>query len=290
MRPALLAGDRVVVLRWARARPGDVVAIRDPRRPERILVKRVEQIDRTTVSVLGDDPGASTDSRHFGPVARRLLLGRAVYRYFPTDRAGRLPARAPVRSPGDEDRYDFPMLTSLDRILDDDYLAGLQDFGMHEVRARRDECQEVENALSYARRITQGRLDIVGAEIGRRAGGQGPSDLAGIVDRLEKGEMLGEHSRPEGFGRLPVLLAPGSEVDELITEIEQTVEADVLERLPELSDAEVRELASRLEELERSMSSRRRAVFERIDALQAEVIRRYKSGAANVDTLLTEPS
>ena len=289
MRPALLAGDRVVVLRWARARPGDVVAIRDPRRTERILVKRVERADAATVFVVGDDPAASTDSRHFGPVARRFVLGRAVYRYFPPDRAGRLQRHLRQGRPG-SDRYDFPMLTSLDRILDDDYLAGLQDFGMDEVRARRDECQEIENALSYARRITQGRLDIVGAEIGRRAGGQGPSDLAGIVDRLEKGEMLGEHGRPEGFGRLPVLLAPGHEVDELIAEIEQTVDADILERLPELGDGEVRDLASRLEELERSMSSRRRAVFERIDALQAEVIRRYKSGAANVDTLLTEPS
>lgn len=289
MRPTLLAGDRVVVLAWSRPRPGDVVAIRDPRVRGRILVKRLERIDAATVSVLGDAAAASTDSRHFGPVSRHLLLGRVVYRYFPPDRAGWLRREGLQGRPG-ADRYDFPMLTSLDRILDDDYLAGLQDFGMHEVRARRDECQEIENALSYARRLTQGRLDIVGAEIGQRAGGQGPSDLAGIVGRLEKGEMLGEHSRPEGFGRLPVIQSPGQDSDELIAEIEQTVDPNVLERLPELSDAEVRDLAVRLEDLERSISARRRSLFERIDALQAEVVRRYKSGAANVDTLLTEPS
>jgi hypothetical protein len=40
--------------------------------------------------VLGENAGASTDSRAFGAVSRGALLGRAVYRYAPTARAGRL--------------------------------------------------------------------------------------------------------------------------------------------------------------------------------------------------------
>ena len=40
--------------------------------------------------VLGDNRAASTDSRDFGPVAARAILGTAVLRYWPLRRAGRL--------------------------------------------------------------------------------------------------------------------------------------------------------------------------------------------------------
>jgi type IV secretory pathway protease TraF len=42
------------------------------------------------VVVWGDNRASSTDSRVFGPVDRGALVGRAVYRYFPPDRTGRL--------------------------------------------------------------------------------------------------------------------------------------------------------------------------------------------------------
>ena len=90
MRPTLLAGDRVVAVPWGRVRPGDLVAVRDPRQPERVLVKRAVGVGEVEIDVRGDSPEHSTDSRHFGPVPRDLVLGRVVYRYAPPDRAGRL--------------------------------------------------------------------------------------------------------------------------------------------------------------------------------------------------------
>ncbi len=102
MAPALLPGDRLVVVgrpAWSRLTgrdrwpiPGEVVAVRDPRVPDRILVKRVGSVDRPggTVTVVGD-AAASTDSRTFGPVPRSSVLGRAVYRYAPSGRAGHGP-------------------------------------------------------------------------------------------------------------------------------------------------------------------------------------------------------
>ena len=100
MRPGLEPGDRLVVIGLRghvdrvrgviRPRPGDVVAVVDPRDGDRVLVKRVSSVDETGVTVLGDAPDASTDSRTFGPVRRDLVLGRAVYRYWPAERRGRL--------------------------------------------------------------------------------------------------------------------------------------------------------------------------------------------------------
>jgi nickel-type superoxide dismutase maturation protease len=90
MVPTLLPGDRLLVVRRRSLEVGDVVALRDPRSTGRTIVKRVAAVGADHVVVHGDDPSASTDSRDFGPVPRRLVLGRVVYRYAPAVRAGRV--------------------------------------------------------------------------------------------------------------------------------------------------------------------------------------------------------
>jgi hypothetical protein len=174
----------------------------------------------------------------------------------------------------------------LERILAPDYAEGLADLDLAEVRARRAECQEVELGLSYARRLVQGRLDIIHAELERRGSGSGPSGVAEIVDRLKEGEMLGDQARPPGFGRLPTLMAPDEASDEFSAEIDEVADAESLANLPELTDDVVAKLAEQLTVLERSLSDRRRQVFDRIDAFQAEIVNRYKTGAADPDQLL----
>jgi nickel-type superoxide dismutase maturation protease len=91
MLPTLLPGDRLVVVRRRRSRPGDLVTVPDPRDPGRVMVKRVAQVTSEGVVVRGDNPHASTDSRQFGPVPAPSIRGRVVYRYFPEHRRGRLP-------------------------------------------------------------------------------------------------------------------------------------------------------------------------------------------------------
>ena len=89
MLPGLASGDRVLVLRTGRLRPGQVAAVRDPRDPERVVVKRVAAGSATVGwRVLGDNPARSTDSRVFGVVGPELVVGRVVYRYHPPERAG----------------------------------------------------------------------------------------------------------------------------------------------------------------------------------------------------------
>ncbi len=96
MAPALVPGDRLVVVgplrrpaRWPA--PGTVVAVRDPRQPSRMLVKRVASVDpgAATAVVLGDAPGESTDSRTFGPLPLAAYVGAVRYRYAPAGRTGR---------------------------------------------------------------------------------------------------------------------------------------------------------------------------------------------------------
>lgn len=89
MSPTMQPGDRVLVVRTDRLRPGQVVAVRDPRDPERIVVKRVAGGSAAVGwRVLGDNPARSTDSRAFGAVGPDLVVGRVVYRYHPPERAG----------------------------------------------------------------------------------------------------------------------------------------------------------------------------------------------------------
>lgn len=92
MQPTLRPGDHLVILTWpGSARPGDIVVLRDPEAPSTFLVKRV--ITRQTSGELivgGDSPNVSRDSRHFGAVPAQLIIGRAVYRYRPPERRGRL--------------------------------------------------------------------------------------------------------------------------------------------------------------------------------------------------------
>jgi len=90
MEPALRPDDRLLVVRGGRAWPGKVVMFDDPREPGRILIKRVVSHHGQDLVVAGDNPSASTDSRHFGPVSTRDLHGWAFYRYRPKYRRGRL--------------------------------------------------------------------------------------------------------------------------------------------------------------------------------------------------------
>ncbi|SRR5581483_8858470 len=96
MAPGLLDGDRLLVSALGPIRAGDVVALRDPRQPSRVLVKRVAAVDagRRALTVLGDNPDASTDSRSFGPVPLRAVLGRCVLRYHPEARRGAISGKS----------------------------------------------------------------------------------------------------------------------------------------------------------------------------------------------------
>lgn len=173
-------------------------------------------------------------------------------------------------------------LDAAEHVLGDAFVEGLETLPMEELRARRGECEEVEVLASYLRRLVQGRMDIVHAEIRRRDGGE-LADLAGLVEQLP--EILSEGPRGAGVGRLGTVLVPDVNHRRLTAELDRIIDADKVAVLGELSEDELRTLGDDLAALEQDVSARRRCIQERMDTLQAEIVRRYKSGEATVDSL-----
>ena len=176
------------------------------------------------------------------------------------------------------------MPADLSQLLDPGYLRELPTRGIDEVRAMRAECQAVETGLSLLRRLVQGRLDIVGLELTRRAEGRDPADLPDLIARLP--EVLSDRTHAPGIGRLPQMMAPGDLPGELESELDAIVGPGHLAALPSVDDDRLGTMADELAAFERRVSAHRHDLFERIDALQAEITRRYKTGEASIDTLL----
>jgi len=172
----------------------------------------------------------------------------------------------------------------LDAFLDPAYTEHLQSLTLEDLRARRSECHEAEVKLSYLRRLVQGRLDIALSELHRREVHGAPVDAAALVEQLP--EILSDRVHAPGTGRLPVLMAPGDVDEELLARVDGIVSAERLVTLGELDDAGVRQIIDDLEFYEHALSSQRRNLHGVIDQLQEEIVRRYKTGEATVDSLL----
>lgn len=171
----------------------------------------------------------------------------------------------------------------LDQVLDESYIRDLSALPMEELRARRAQCQSLEVSLSYQRRMAQGRLDIVGAVRGRGVEGiDGPEEPA-LVDQLSG--ILGERIHAPGLGRLPQLMTPvDADVD--TDELDAILGPARLAALQEADPVELDALVERLSDYEAEVSDRRHSVHQRIDALQGEIARRYRTGQASVESLL----
>ena len=86
---------------------------------------------------------------------------------------------------------------------------------------------------------------------------------------------------------MPTLMTPTDIDATQVDRLDAIADADTLATLPQLSDAQLRQMVDALADLEHDVSAGRRSVHDVIDRLQDELVRRYKSGEANVDTLLS---
>ncbi|CCK29188.1 aerial mycelium formation [Streptomyces davaonensis JCM 4913] len=148
-----------------------------------------------------------------------------------------------------------------------------------ELRTLRRDAQRDEADLSYVRRLLQGRIDILRAELARRS----PVGAASVVERLA--EILRDApARQRSSARHVTLGTPHSEeyrrlAAEMLAEVE-------LSDLGARTDAELTEAMARLVRYEQQVSLRRQTLQRTTDDCSAEIARRYREGEAQVDDLL----
>lgn len=172
-------------------------------------------------------------------------------------------------------KFDLRTLTDVPEPAD------LSALDLGELRALRNRLDTIENGLSYARRMIQGRLDTLGAEVDRRRG-DGRDD-PGLVSRLTG--VLAEHTRGSGLPRPPAELEPPEWAHRIIEEADQYLTPAQLADLDSMGDEELAASIADIAEMERVLSTERRALHGRIDRVQEELIARYRAGAS-VDDLL----
>ena len=81
MLPGLKDGDVVLVDPYAAPRIGDVVLARHPFKKSVQIIKRIKEISpEGRYFLVGDNAGESTDSRTFGAIPAKDVLGKAVCR------------------------------------------------------------------------------------------------------------------------------------------------------------------------------------------------------------------
>ncbi len=178
-------------------------------------------------------------------------------------------------------RTDSPRLPS---DTPEHHLAALS---LPELRTLRRGAQRDEADLSYVRRLLQGRIDILRAELARRTP-QGEAAVAApaeasVVERLA--EILRDApARHRSSARHVTLGTPqGEEYRRLAAEMLAEVE---LSDLGARTDLELNTGIGRLVRYEQQVSRRRQRLQRTADECSAEIARRYREGEAQVDDLL----
>nr|WP_240436513.1 aerial mycelium formation protein [Streptomyces sporangiiformans] len=177
-----------------------------------------------------------------------------------------------------------------------------------ELRTLRRGAQRDEADLSYVRRLLQGRIDILRAELRRRAepgrvvsasgpasgavaadettagaSSAVPSAVSSVVERLS--EILTDApARQRSSARHVTLCTPHSEefrrlAADMLAEVQ-------LSDLQARTDPELNTAMVRLVRYEQQVSRRRQRLQRTADECSAEIARRYREGEAQVDDLL----
>ncbi len=164
---------------------------------------------------------------------------------------------------------------------------------MDRLRHIRIELTEAEGDVSFVRRVTQGRLDIVGHEVERRAGGTSATPNVDPSSALlfDMPEILTDPAAPAGSqragaARAITVLEPGQIALSMVEQLDGIASPPQLSGVQEVDEATLADLFGALREFEIGLSDVRRQLHDRIDTIQDEIARRYRDGEATVDSLL----
>lgn len=149
---------------------------------------------------------------------------------------------------------------------------------LSDLRAERDSLRAEEDAVSFVRRLAQGRVDLVAAVRAHRDSG-GSSSVAEII-------RSGVGPAPTTGSSRPPRDTEVAADHPLVDEFDRLCDSLGFDDMADLDDAALARLADGLASFEARLSTRRRELFDRIDALTGELVRRYRDGDASVDSLL----
>jgi hypothetical protein len=149
-----------------------------------------------------------------------------------------------------------------------------------ELRSLRQRLQHEDDAVSYARRVAQARLDLLKSEAARRSAASDSEPTEELRTVLSQ-HLTGGPARPP---------RPTEDLSDhpLAVELDEICSTGGLGHLKQLDDAELATLTEAIAAFESRVSSDRRARFDRLDALSAELVRRYRDGEADVESIYTD--
>ena len=178
----------------------------------------------------------------------------------------------------------------IDRVLAPGFADDVTTLEFAELRARRHLAEQEEVDLSYARRLLQGRLDLLRAEQAQRASARDGVDAGARTDEeivRDLSAVLSDDGPRSDHGLGRHLTTDPSRVGEHRRAAEQAVD-DVAASDPSSLDAEgLAAAVAHLTDLEHAVSESRHRVQSVMDVLTAEVARRYRDGEAHVEDVLT---
>ncbi|MFF8832254.1 ABC transporter substrate-binding protein [Streptomyces sp. NPDC015131] len=195
-----------------------------------------------------------------------------------TPGAGQTPHPVPMTCATGRGALRPPAQRGGDAVLPETRDHDLKALRLPELRALRRDSHGDEADLSYVRRLLQGRIDILRAELARRGGAAVP-----VVERLP--EILTDTpSRHRSSARHVTMTTPrGEEYRKLAADMLEEVG---LSDLTARTDEELHAAMGRLARYEQQVSRRRQQLQRTADDCSAEIARRYREGEAQVDDLL----
>jgi hypothetical protein len=179
----------------------------------------------------------------------------------------------------------------IDRVLSPGYADDLADLSADELHERRHEAEQEEVDLSYARRLLQGRLDLLRSEQAQRrehpeggvpAGER--SDEALVRDLVAAMTTDEAPRRDHGLGRH--MDVEPSRVGEHRRAAELVVADPRVSDTDNLSDEQLADAVERVSGLEQQVSLNRQRVQQVSDALTEEVSRRFRDGELTISDSL----
>lgn len=197
--------------------------------------------------------------------------------------------RSPTPRGADAYSWDVTLAKSrgkraLDRILEGDFVDGLEVMPLAELRSRRLQVDREEAWLSYLRRMLHGRIDILEANVNMRRDGHSADeelDLGALVASLAT--QMGPGTRASGPD---VVDSPGGGR----RAVERLIARSGLDEYATMTDGELDNRLDELRDMEREVSDVRHRVHDVHSVLTEELARRYRVGEAKPESALGKDS